>query len=413
MRLKLLLGFLVILLITTIINGWFFYGEKPKEALIVVLISIISAFIISFYLSWIYTKEIKKLAAYAENVSRGDLRVKLDVKGSDEVKKLCDSIKSMIEFIAMLIKETGTISKTINNASQALSAFSEEMNASTQEISSTVQAIASGAENQARSSERVFEITKRNTLFMEQMSDKSRDIYEKIQESLESAKLGVDNISQAIADMESIFNYFESSIESIRIFEKQAQEIESIVQIITSIALQTHILSINATIEAARAGEYGEGFAVVADEIRKLADESKSSAKKIASISSDINQNSSKVINTMENIAKQINKGKGGLKDINAKLSSIFSSVTNNALSIKEISSLSNKQLSEFKEVVDAVAQISKIAEDNAASTQEATASTQEQTASMQEMVESIQELHKLTEKLRGTISRFVIEDNG
>lgn len=411
MRLKLFLGFLIILLITTIINGIFFYVGNFSKALIVVVISIISAFIVSIYLSWIYTKEIKKLAAYAENIAKGDMTVKLTVKGSDEVKKLSDSIRRMIEFISLLIRDISTISRTINNASQALSAFSEEMNASTQEISSTVQSIASGAESQARSSEKVAEITKNNTIFMEQLSQKSQDIYEKIQTSLDSAKTGINNITVAITDMESIFTYFESSIDSIRIFEKQTQEIEEIVQIITNIALQTHILSINATIEAARAGEYGEGFAVVADEIRKLAEESKSSAKQIASISSDINQHSSRVISNMENTAKLIDKGKMGLKDINSKLSDIFGSVLHNALSIKEISSLSNKQLNEFQDIVDAVSKISKIAEDNAASTQEATAATQEQTASMQEMVESIQDLYKLTEKLSITLNRFNFDD--
>lgn len=412
MRLKLLLGFLVILLITTLINGIFFYRDADfSKALIAVIISLISAFIASFYLSWIYTKEIKKLVIYAEEVSRGDLTVKINVKGSDEVNKLCNSLKSMIDFLYMLIKETRIISKTINNASMSLSAFSEEMNATTQEISSTVQSIAAGAENQARSSERVVDITKRNTIFMEEMSKRTQETYHRIKSSLDSAKQGIDSITIAVSDMESLFSFFETSIDSIRLFEKQAQEIESIVQIITNIALQTHILSINATIEAARAGEYGEGFAVVADEIRKLADESKSSAKKIASISSDINQNSSKIINTMEDTAKLIDKGKISLKGINAKLSDIFGSVSHDALSIKDISSLSSKQLNEFQDIVDAVTQISKIAEDNAASTQEATASTEEQTASMQEMVESIQDLYKLTEKLNITLNRFTIDD--
>lgn len=410
MRLKLLLGFLIILLITTLINGIFFYGDDIGKAAIAVSISLVSAFVVSFFLSWIYTKEIKKLVNYAESISKGDLTVKMDVRGSDEVGKLCTSIKSMIEYIYILIKEIKSISGTINNASQSLTAFSEEMNATTEEISSTVQTIAAGAENQARSSEKVVDITKRNTAFMEKMARRSSDIHHQILDSLSSAKTGFENISSAINDMESIFTFFESSTESIRIFEKQAREIESIVQIITNIALQTHILSINATIEAARAGEYGEGFAVVADEIRKLADESKSSAKKIASISSDINQNSSKVIDSMENTGMLISKGKSGLKEINIKLNEIFKEVSLNAQNIKDISELSEKQLKEFNDIVEAVKQISQIAEDNAASTEEATASTEEQTASMQEMVESIQELYTLSEKLKTTLNRFTFD---
>lgn len=65
---------------------------------------------------------------------------------------------------------------------------------------------------------------------------------------------------------------------------EQTQQIGTITNIVSELASQTNMLALNATIEAVRAGEYGKGFAVVAGEIRKLADESKSSAEKINSL---------------------------------------------------------------------------------------------------------------------------------
>ena len=411
MRLKLLLGFLIILFISTLINGFFFYRENTNNAIIAVSISVLCALLVSSFLSWYYTREITKLVSYAERMATGELDIAIQIQTKDEVYKLGQAFGKMVQYLSILIGDIRNISRTINDASQQLTAFSQEMNASTEEISSSVQSIAAGAENQARSAEKVVGITRKNSEIIKKLASRSEDLYKGIFVALERAKKGVENISYAINDMESMFNYFENTITSMRGFEKKTEEIEGIVKIITNIAMQTHILSINATIEAARAGEYGEGFAVVAEEIRKLAEESKNSANRIAQISTDINQNSAKIISEMGTSIKVINKGKFTLRDINKQLQDIFGSVLSKAKDIQNIAEMSTNQLVDFQEIVHAVSDISKVAEDNAASTQEATATTQEQTASMQELVSSIQELYKLSEKLNNTINRFKLNE--
>ena len=71
------------------------------------------------------------------------------------------------------------------------------------------------------------------------------------------------------------------------------------VDMITDIAGQTNLLSLNASIEAARAGEYGKGFAVVADQIRQLADQSANTAKEIGEIVAELIENSNTSVETM------------------------------------------------------------------------------------------------------------------
>ena len=87
---------------------------------------------------------------------------------------------------------------------------------------------------------------------------------------------------------------------------KSALEINEAISIISSIAEETNLLSLNASIEAARAGEQGKGFAVVAAQIQKLAEQSNDATDKISLIVKTLIDDSEKAVETMNTDRKSV-----------------------------------------------------------------------------------------------------------
>ena len=90
---------------------------------------------------------------------------------------------------------------------------------------------------------------------------------------------------------------------------RKSEQIEGIVATITGIAEQTNLLALNAAIEAARAGEQGRGFAVVAEEVRKLAEESQSPPASIAGLIEEIQAETAKAVEVVEDGARRTEEG--------------------------------------------------------------------------------------------------------
>lgn len=100
----------------------------------------------------------------------------------------------------------------------------------------------------------------------------------KSQNQIETAKLDFDELIKQVKIVSTVFDEFIKLISNIQL---QYNSIQDFARIITGIAQQTNLLSLNASIEAARAGEAGKGFSVVANEIKKLSVDTQKNAKDI------------------------------------------------------------------------------------------------------------------------------------
>jgi methyl-accepting chemotaxis protein len=196
---------------------------------------------------------------------------------------------------------------------------------------------------------------------------------------------------------------------AIRALGDKSGQIGSIVDTIGGIAEQTNLLALNAAIEAARAGEQGRGFAVVAEEVRKLAEESQAAAGSIAGLIADIQGETARAVDVVEDGAQRTAQGAEvvdqarsaferigeGVRDMDARVAGIAAAVEQIAASGRRM-----------EEDMDAVAAV---AEQSSATSEEVSASTQQTSASTQQIAAAAQELATTAQELEALVGRFTL----
>ncbi len=413
MRLKLALAFMLVELGFLLVGVMFnqFWRERTVlvqivEITLYVLVGLSAPLLFSHY----FTRDIRKLVELAGVISGGDLTTKVHVRSADEVGELARSFNAMMSSMLNIVKEVKSNSEEIFRLAQTLSGTSEEMNASTEEISSTIQNIARGAEVQADMVNRTSEITRRLATQVEDISKRALKADELAAQARAKAEQGEQYARSAVAQINDVAAKVERASKAVRQFQANALDINKTVDFITSVAQQTHLLALNASIEAARAGEQGRGFAVVAEEVRKLAENARRFAQQISGLADAINEGSSDVIRSMGETSVAGKEGVAAVQLAGHSLEEISNAVLASAERMKEISSLTAEQARGADGLVRAFEELHKIAESNAAGTQQASAATEQQTASMEEMAASAQQLARTADTLKDLVSLFKVD---
>ena len=206
-------------------------------------------------------------------------------------------------------------------------------------------------------------------------------------------------------------NKYTSSVgESIQELAAMTDEIHNIVGVIDQIAGQTNLLSLNASIEAARAGEAGRGFAVVAEEIRKLAEQSSNSTKKIENIVNNINSKIEETVHNMNKVKESVQVMEMSAADTNDSFDKIFSSITELAQIVRDVNDAFEEINNKTQEVADQATNISAVVEEAAASMEEISASSEEQLASMETIAQSSGQLENMAKELLDYVKKFKLK---
>lgn len=276
-------------------------------------------------------------------------------------------------------------------------------------VESAIHEIAMGASNQASETNSASNSVVHIGNQIAETKDKSSTLYG-VAENINSSGEEAIKTLQTLGDInEQAKNAVEQINKQTLTTNESVLKIRDAAQLITSIAEETNLLSLNASIEAARAGEQGSGFAVVAGQIKKLAEQSNDSAKYIDSVIDVLLQESSEAVQIMDDVKEIMKLQSERLADTK----SCFEEVTQNVIVTQQEIANITQNISDMDEerigVVDAVQSLTAIAEENAAGAQESLASTEMVNDMVKKVADAAKELAELADAIEKNISIFKV----
>lgn len=191
--------------------------------------------------------------------------------------------------------------------------------------------------------------------------------------------------------------------------DKSSNKIGEASNLIASIADQTNLLALNAAIEAARAGEYGRGFSVVAEEIRKLAEQSMASTKDIDNMINELRNDVKTAVQDVEAAETITIKQEEKVTETYNKYEQIAFSMKLSEQAVVALNQTSRQMEVMKSQVQDILQGLSAVAEENAASTEQASAAMQEQTSGIEQIASSSNMLSTIAIELLERLKKFIL----
>ena len=313
-------------------------------------------------------KSIKSSMDAVQQISEGNLDVEIQQKmmqRKDEVGQLSISTQKLVDSLSEMIGMISNNTIKLNASSQEMNVVAGQASNAVENINKDLNDVLTGAAQQSSGAQNI----RHNIDNINMHLDKTLAEVDQLADATERMLEAQNSVDKTLGQLNSSNQDVLVEVDNIRKQTKQTSDsvgkIMEAVTLISDIADQTNLLSLNASIEAARAGEAGRGFAVVAEEISKLANQSNEASTEISEIVKILSNNSDMTMEIMDDVQKAMNEQTQNVSDTAAIFSQMQKHISRVADGVDSIREATTKLGSETDSIAGDIKGLSDIAQNN------------------------------------------------
>lgn len=266
----------------------FWDGVTQAIIQLVIVLAILVAVAMAITRSIILPME--KVSAVMDQVAKGDLKIRVNLKGKDELSDMSRSVDQTLQVFQDLIFMMTSSANQLHGAAEELAATAEQTSAGIRRQSDETDLLSTAMNEMSATVQEVA----RNASASAEATHAADEEADEGNHEVEDTVNKITHLSAAVEEASTV----------IRALERDTEEIGNVLGVIQGISEQTNLLALNAAIEAARAGESGRGFAVVADEVRQLAQRTQDSTQEIRNMNDRLRNSAQSAVDVMERSRK-------------------------------------------------------------------------------------------------------------
>ena len=389
-----------------------FYSSLRMTVLVSVLIEALCIALAIFFSNKLATPiahVTNRLATLAQGDFRHNAALEAKISSTDEIGRMSQALDTLQHNVRQMMKQAIDAAEKITTAVAQLNESADQSATVSSQVASSMSKVADSCNEQFAEMDRTKAQIGTLEQHMSAFAGNLSQTVDAVDGTNRAAAQGATRVNEAVLQMQRIAESVSRSAEVITVLGEESDKIGAIVDAIAAIAEQTNLLALNAAIEAARAGENGRGFAVVAEEVRKLAEQSSTSADEITALITSIQEKAQNAVKVMQEGASQAQGGTEAVDAAGRTFKEIASMVEHVASESSAMGSRVHELEQSTHSIRDSAESMNKMSRSVAAESQTVSAATQEQTAAVQQIAGASRSLNEMSQAMHAAISKFKV----